>query len=170
MTIRILACDVCGHDYPAGDGQLGDICQACGWEVDDVEDCPAVAAWEVSRGLCSAREAEDALHACLCHLDAPGARSRMCGFSAANHGTIRDARRAYASGLTRAERRAWIIRRAVAGCRAEYERVWLVTFRNCEGSRCQREVSAVSAHDARRALISWADESVTIDDVEPASA
>ena len=30
-------CWCCSHRFPAGDGQLGDICAGCGWEVDELE-------------------------------------------------------------------------------------------------------------------------------------
>ena len=31
-------CECCGCPFPEGEGQLGDICQSCNWEVDILDE------------------------------------------------------------------------------------------------------------------------------------
>ena len=47
-------CECCYHVFPEGEGQLGDICPACGWECDALEECE-----------CGEDDYSSANHACL---------------------------------------------------------------------------------------------------------
>lgn len=86
-------CVVCGSTFPEGEGQFGDICSHCGWEVDEVVDCSTVVAWWLDHEQCTWEEAEPVLRSCTCHLNG---EVRHCGMSDANHETVREARARYA--------------------------------------------------------------------------
>lgn len=83
-------CDCCFSAIPSDDAGIGHICAECGWETDEVENCLELADWceekygEVPCGL---------VEGCTCHETRPCWIS--CGFSAANHTTIREARALY---------------------------------------------------------------------------
>jgi hypothetical protein len=87
MTNENRVCVCCFMAWQFEDeGQLGDICPYCGWEVDQVENCLT----EYFDGACGEEDDFTVVDQCLCHLNTPD--HLQCGWSSANGDTIRQAR------------------------------------------------------------------------------